>query len=596
MFAKKLRGTRSVLWLALLSMFVGLALLPPACFAQDVQVTMFGPKQYLRTTASVDVFTDNFLGVQGNGTVIIQNGDGNGKNLVSDLMIVINGVPLADWSALMQPGYKLEAPILMDQNNSVLVIILGKAGSYLTIQAQAEITPDATTTQVIGIAGGTASVQNHLGDTFTLTIPPLALDQDTPISISALPNALPSPIANNLYPGAVLGPEGVQFSLPVSVDVTSHNPVDNPGAATLYWVEDSAHVLPLANQSAAHGQIYHFSPPVAWGQPSCGDMQARGEWWWDEPQQTPQNLIDNYNGVISLLPTAQSLGCSRSVTNFLLGIAQEIALETGDTLRSEPAPEYMPCGPYTNLMKRWEAMVADAMARVTGNTPINLKIIGWYTEWIKEIKARECTFSVAPSLSLFVGETSQQGITATLINPVGEQKSCSLIDWYNSNPTAVAIGNIGNVCSPTGVARGVSSVSANCDGLASSNEAVVSVCSLSGTYQGGYSGQTIGCVLRAPDGGCLKRGPKSISGTIAIPFTQNGTSVSAVIMGYTFTGTNKNGNVILGAMVPCKSGTSTCPAGLNGKLSSDCSTFSGSFYDDRPRTITGTFSLTFVSP
>ena len=186
MFAKKLRGTRSVLWLALLSMFVGLALLPPACFAQDVQVTMFGPKQYLRTTASVDVFTDNFLGVQGNGTVIIQNGDGNGKNLVSDLMIVINGVPLADWSALMQPGYKLEAPILMDQNNSVLVIILGKAGSYLTIQAQAEITPDATTTQVIGIAGGTASVQNHLGDTFTLTIPPLALDQDTPISISAL--------------------------------------------------------------------------------------------------------------------------------------------------------------------------------------------------------------------------------------------------------------------------------------------------------------------------------------------------------------------------------------------------------------------------
>jgi hypothetical protein len=241
-------------------------------------------------------------------------------------------------------------------------------------------------------------------------------------------------------------------------------------------------------------------------------------------------------------------------------------------------------------------MVADAMARVTGNTPINLKIIGWYTEWIKEIKARECTFSVAPSLSLFVGETSQQGITATLINPVGEQKSCSLIDWYNSNPTAVAIGNIGNVCSPTGVARGVSSVSANCDGLASSNEAVVSVCSLSGTYQGGYSGQTIGCVLRAPDGGCLKRGPKSISGTIAIPFTQNGTSVSAVIMGYTFTGTNKNGNVILGAMVPCKSGTSTCPAGLNGKLSSDCSTFSGSFYDDRPRTITGTFSLTFVSP
>jgi len=110
----KLRGTRSVLWLALLSIFFGLALLPPACFAQDVEVPMFGPKQYLRTTDSVNVFTDNFRGVHGKGTLIIQNGDGNGHHLVSDLLIQINGVPLPDWSWLMQPGYKLEAPILMD--------------------------------------------------------------------------------------------------------------------------------------------------------------------------------------------------------------------------------------------------------------------------------------------------------------------------------------------------------------------------------------------------------------------------------------------------------------------------------------------------
>ena len=72
----KVRGTRIVLWLSLLSTFLGLALIPPACFASDVNVSMFGPKQYLRTTDKVNIYTDSFRGVPGRGRVVIQNGDG----------------------------------------------------------------------------------------------------------------------------------------------------------------------------------------------------------------------------------------------------------------------------------------------------------------------------------------------------------------------------------------------------------------------------------------------------------------------------------------------------------------------------------------
>jgi len=563
---------------------------------------MFGPKQYLRTTDSVNVFTDNFRGVHGKGTLIIQNGDGNGHHLVSDLLIQINGVPLPGWSWLMQPGYKLEAPILMDDDNSILVIILGKPGSYLTIQEEAEITPDATTTQVIGIAGGMASVQNHLGDTFTLTIPPLALDQDTAISISALPNALPSPIANNLYPGVVLGPEGLGFSLPVTATVTLHQPLVNP-VASLLSLENSDSALPTANQTtlteqnSIQGEIYHFSPPLTVGAPTISEITSQIAKITSSistiatlsPECYPNpvtdwceigDVLDSESALLGLAKAADILDNPKVAANAQAG-AQQMLLEGTAALLARPLPSN-PCG----LNSVADLQLAASIRALLDDNSLAAKVA-----------ARACKFTVSPppTLFLFVGQTWNE-ITATLKDPHGNPRSCSVINWSDPNPpNVVAIAKDGMVCVPTGVSPGVAEVSANCDQLLASTK--VSVCSLSGTYQGGYSGKTIGCVQRAPDGRCLKRGPKSFSGTIAVPFTQNGTSVSAVIMGYTFTGTNNSGNVTLGPIqLPCKQGKSTCPAGLSGTLSADCSTFSGSFYFARPRTITGTFSLKLTTP
>jgi hypothetical protein len=609
----KLRGTRTVLWLALLATFLGLAVLPPACFATDVEVTLFGPKQYLQTPGNPQAYSDTFSGMACQGKLIVTNGDAEGDNRVSSALIVFDGQQVFGPSTLNQQVYTLEAPVSVAAGNSLSVVLASAPRSqssslmrrteqpssprgHLTVQVVLEMTPDATTTQVVGTSGGTVSVKNHLGDTFTLTIPPLALDRDTSISVSALPSAPPNPIAQNLYPGVVLAPPGLEFGLPVSVDITPHNPVANPGVASLYWIEDSGHVLPIANQTSAHGEIFHFSPPIAWGAPSCDDMGARLWWWKGEPTRTPQNIIDDYYGVTSLMQTAWNLGCPPPVINALLDESISIAVESGDVLQAEPAepfPEFMLCGPYNILMNRWADVVSAALASITGSTTVDKTDIGWLKNDYQEIIARKCKFSLSPpSLNLQVGETSQTGITATL-RMRDSTRSCAVLDWYNSNPNAVAIAPSGMACVPSGVRLGVANVSANCEGLDSSNQTVVTVCSLSGTWTGPYSGDTFSCAARAANGVCSQIGPpKSISGPVSVPFTQTGTTVSAVIVGISITGTNVNGTVDLGpVMVPCNAGTSTCPAGISGTLAPDCSSFSGYFYEDRTRTRTGTFTL-----
>jgi hypothetical protein len=573
----RLRETRSILWIALLSMVPGLALLPSACFAQDLQVTVFGPKQYLRTTNSVDVFTDNFLGVQGNGAVIIQNGDGNGKNLVSDLMIVINGVPLADWSALLQPGYRLEAPILMGRNNSILVIILGKPGGYLTFQAQAEITPDATTTQTVGIAGGTVSVENHLGDTFMLQVPPLALDEDTSISVSALPQMLPSPIAQNLSPGVVFGPSGLVFSLPATLTATLHQPLGN-SVAVMSWLEDSDYALPTPNQTLQAAQnsmqteIYHFSPPVFVGIPTFAELQSMAAKITSQPYTTPENLVDSVNGLLTLAKVADILGYPVEEQDFFQD-AREV-LENGIAkIENSPLPDN-PCGQYSLLMKQllWAIDELDLPPQVD-----------------EPLAHRTCTFHLSPgSLDLFLAGTG--GISATLRDPRGSVKSCSVINWYSANLDVVDVAGTGNSCAATGAGPGTANVSANCDGLVAGS--TVTVCGLIGTYQGTFSGQRISCAKRDKEGCCIEWGGlNEKSKPVTVTFSQNGTSVSAVIFGLDFTGTNINGNVNLQATTTAACGTISVPAGIVGTLSPDCSTLSGSFYVDKLRRITGTFSV-----
>lgn len=220
---------------------------------------MLGPKQYLRRTGKPDGYSDTFPGIIGQGKVIIQNGNANGNNRVSSAVILFNGVQVFGPNDFNQQAYSLEAPINLGDQNLISVELRSSPGSYITVQVVAEITPDETSVETIGIAGGTISVQNHLGDTLTLQIPPLALNQDTSISISSLPTALPSLLLTTYIRASFLGPADLHFSLPVKIEVSPQSVPKNPAAAILYWLIDSQHILPIANQSATQNERSRFN-------------------------------------------------------------------------------------------------------------------------------------------------------------------------------------------------------------------------------------------------------------------------------------------------------------------------------------------------
>jgi hypothetical protein len=444
------------------------------------------------------------------------------------------------------------------------------------------VTTDATSAAVIGIAGGTISVTNHLGDVLTLTIPPLALDQDTTISASALNAPLPNPIADNLYPGAILEPSGLQFSVPPKLTITAHAALTNPYGATIFWLQNSNHALPIANQNdtqnSVAGDIYHFSKIIA-GVETAEEIDADIEWIIAEPVVTPGDLLDYYSAELGEAHEAQALGLT-SVADFALFEAKWLVEAYTPELLADPLP-HDPCGHNTIDVLRW----ADLVVSVLGDTSL--------ADLVRE---KACTLNVTPQfLSLFQGETWQPGITATLLDPNSNQQSCGVINWYSSNLNVVDIAPNGYFCVPTGVGPGVANVSANCDGLFNSTK--VSVCGLNGTWQGTYSGQTIKCVKRNSSGCCIARGGvKVLAGPITVTFNQNGTSVSASSEGEEISGTDINGSVSLATTVPGFCGTIEVPAGLDGTISSDCSTLSGSFYSGRSRAVTGTFKLQFIAP
>jgi hypothetical protein len=332
------------------------------------------------------------------------------------------------------------------------------------------VTTDATSVAVIGIAGGTISVTNHLGDVLTLTIPPLALDEDTSISVLALNAPLPNPIATNLYPGAILQPSGLVFSLPVNATVTFHQSVGNSNLALLFYLKNSNFAWPTANQTPTPnnvgGDIYHFST-ISVGAPTQNEIQAAANALLQEivyalknnlpvPGDPVGDILDVVNALLSLSKLselAEGYGGNPALALTYYNDALQALEEGSAALLAAPVPSNT-CGLEYNVdLQRLSAAITILLGT---NSPL-----------ISQIAARACTFDVKPDfLFLAPGETWQQGITATLLDPNGVQRSCAVLNWYSANLNVVTIAPTnGNVVFPTAVSPGTANVSGNCDGL-----------------------------------------------------------------------------------------------------------------------------------
>ncbi len=436
-----------------------------------------------------------------------------------------------------------------------------------------------TTTRVIGIGGGTLSVQNHAGDVLTLEIPPLALDEDTAVTLSALPTAPTSPIKDSIYPGAVLEPSGLVFSLPVTVTVALRRPLPGPGAL-LSYLKASDYALPLANQAALaaqngiQGELHHFSQ-VFVGIPTADEIRSMDSKILSQPFTTPEDLLDRVDSLLALGKAMDDQGYD--ITTFDPVADAKDLLESGiATILGSPLPDD-PCGRYTLLMRSLVTLIDELGLPQSVDEPL---------------LDRTCKFSVSqPTLPVYVGVPSEEVVTASLLDPGGNPRACPRITWYSSNWNVVGVEPHGMGCVPTAVAPGNAEVWANCEGQVAAAQLSV-LCGLHGTWQGPYSGQTIRCAARDANDRCIQWGGlKDFSGTAVVPFAQTGTTVTAVIAGFTFTGTNTGGPVTLTAMLPCAADTATCPGQITGTFAPGCSAFSGSLLDARSRTIAGTFTL-----
>lgn len=566
--------------LALLSTSLGVLLSLPPCFATDVQVNVFGPKQYTQPSRRRPVHprpSDTFQALAGAGQVIVQDGDGNGNNLVTGAIVLVNGVEavVLNPQVVDQQGYNLQAPVTLNQENTISVLFEGPAGSYLTVQVVSEVTPDATSTQVIGIGGGTISVSNHLGDVITLTIPPLALAQDTSISVATLPVPLPGPIAQSIYPGAVLEPAGQQFSLPVDITVTLHTALQNPETAMLFWHEDSNTVLPLANQTITQngvaGQNYHFSTVDA-GWPTASEIAENITEITAGGPGIPATAVDKIDALLVLAAYCEQVGFTTEGQRALNAAENLVTKEDNAILSSKTAP-VDPCGQNTLNLSR--------LAGLTQSFGLD--------SLASELLAQGCTFSVAPAqLFLDLGLTSQ--LVSALLDPKGVQRTCSQENWYSANLNFVDIAPLtSSFTIATGVAPGTANVSATCDDLLAYSQ--VTVCSATGNWSGSYSASngnagSMSAVLTETPGG-------SITGAMTITGVHQGRCTLTVPV----TAIDANGTLMFAPIA----GSGGCDLDLNqgggevslsAAFSGACNTISGSFLQVAPSVEVGSFSMT----
>jgi hypothetical protein len=98
------------------------------------EVSIFGPKQYVRDNGKPVQVTDSFPGVAGEAKLIITNGDANGKNRVSSAIIKINGTEVITPNHFNQQIGNIEKPIQVNEQNTITVELRSKPGSYLTVE------------------------------------------------------------------------------------------------------------------------------------------------------------------------------------------------------------------------------------------------------------------------------------------------------------------------------------------------------------------------------------------------------------------------------------------------------------------------------
>jgi uncharacterized protein YjdB len=97
-------------------------------------VTVFGPKQFIRTTGKPNVYQDDFTAPEETAQLVILNGEENGQNRVSSAIILLNGEQIFGTRDFNQNVFRLEKSIELSRMNTLTVELRSKPESYLNIE------------------------------------------------------------------------------------------------------------------------------------------------------------------------------------------------------------------------------------------------------------------------------------------------------------------------------------------------------------------------------------------------------------------------------------------------------------------------------
>src|SRR5258708_489391 len=99
---------------------------------------IFGPTQFVRATGKPETFTEEFVNCESAAQykIIVQNGDGAGKNRASSASILLNGFEVIGLSDLNQQVRRVERAVPIRQSNQLQIRLASAPGSLLTVSVE----------------------------------------------------------------------------------------------------------------------------------------------------------------------------------------------------------------------------------------------------------------------------------------------------------------------------------------------------------------------------------------------------------------------------------------------------------------------------
>jgi hypothetical protein len=237
-----MKKTISITLFLLLILFLGTA--------SAGEVTMFGPKQYVRTKGAPNVYTDTFSAISGEAKLTVKNGSWDGMKKITDAIssasVVVNGHQIFGPNDFNQQVHFLEASINVAEDNSITVELASKPGSYLTIEITQEVAPPTVTINAVPETiefGGSSTL------TWTSTNANSCLIEPDIGSVGFSGSVAVSPTESTTYTITASGPGGTGTAS-VTVTVTYPMPTVSMSAnpetilvgdsATLSWTSTDA--------------------------------------------------------------------------------------------------------------------------------------------------------------------------------------------------------------------------------------------------------------------------------------------------------------------------------------------------------------------